>query len=275
MTEKSLITKQQKILEYLLKMDCSEYTKRSPANNANYLSWSYAWQEFKKVYPFAYVTLTKNDRGTYELEDSFGTFFVEVTVHNGGEKTNGEQIEESHTVALPIMDNKHKPMRKILYKYTTKFGTKEVKAATSFDTNYAIQRAKTKAISDFGLGLYIYHGETIPDQDNDFVGAVEKKAEVTPEKAQNIFWDYLLNLDLPEKTRTAIYNKLNPNEYIKNRELNEDWKGHIKEMTQGFCEGLAAQLLDAKIDITGQTDFKTVYEEFNYLVNLKKQNAEK
>jgi len=269
--EKRSLTKyRQETFKLMLEKDCKEYTKKSPANNANYLSWSYAWQEFKKIYPFAYCVNTKNEHGTYEFKDSFGTYFVEVTVHNGGEKSNGEYIEESHTVALPIMDNKHKPMKAEAYEYTTSYGKKTVAGATSFDTNYALQRAKTKAISDFGLGLYIYHGETIPKED-DFIN--ELNGSITNEKAKKIFWQWLLDTGVQNKTISAIYNKLDPKHYIKNGELNDEWKGHAKIMFQEFNEVLTDQLIEDGVDVTTGEKFTDSIEEFKHLINLKNKRS--
>ena len=41
---------------------------------------------------------------------------------------------------------------------------KAVEAATMFDINKAIMRCLTKNISMFGLGLYIYAGEDLPEE---------------------------------------------------------------------------------------------------------------
>ena len=45
---------------------------------------------------------------------------------------------------------------------------------TSFDVNKAIQRSLTKAIARHGLGLYIYAGEDLPEED--------KKKELEPKE---------------------------------------------------------------------------------------------
>ena len=41
-----------------------------------------------------------------------------------------------------------------------------VDQVTSFDVNKAIQRSLTKAVARHGLGLYIYAGEDLPEDDN-------------------------------------------------------------------------------------------------------------
>jgi NDP-sugar pyrophosphorylase family protein len=45
----------------------------------------------------------------------------------------------------------------------TKFGEKSVEAFTMFDVNKAIMRCLTKNLAMFGLGLYIYAGEDLPE----------------------------------------------------------------------------------------------------------------
>ena len=53
---------------------------------------------------------------------------------------------------------------------------------TSFEVNKAIQRALTKAIARHGLGLYIYAGEDLPEEEN---GKQAKKQVVNePTKEQ-------------------------------------------------------------------------------------------
>jgi hypothetical protein len=64
---------------------------------------------------------------------------------------------------LPVMDGKNKAMKREAYKYMTKFGEKSVEAFTMFDVNKAIMRCLTKNLAMFGLGLYIYAGEDLPE----------------------------------------------------------------------------------------------------------------
>ena len=67
---------------------------------------------------------------------------------------------------LPVMDGANKAMKNVSYKYTTKYnGEKTVEAATMFDINTAIMRCLVKNLALFGLGLYIYSGEDLPESD--------------------------------------------------------------------------------------------------------------
>ena len=66
---------------------------------------------------------------------------------------------------LPVMDSKNKAMKKEPYTYTTKYGEKTVESATMFEINKTIMRCLVKNLAMFGLGLYIYAGEDLPEAD--------------------------------------------------------------------------------------------------------------
>jgi len=63
---------------------------------------------------------------------------------------------------LPVMDSKNQAMKKQMYSYTTRYGEKQVAQATTTDINKTIMRCLTKNLAMFGLGIYIYAGETKP-----------------------------------------------------------------------------------------------------------------
>ena len=56
-----------------------------------------------------------------------------------------------HIEYLPVMDYRNKSI--------------PLDSVTSFDVNKAIQRSLTKACARHGLGLYIYAGEDLPEED--------------------------------------------------------------------------------------------------------------
>ena len=96
---------------------------------------------------------------------------------------------ETHEMWLPVMDGANNAMKGEPYSYTVKnpnfkwakldearkgyydkYGnqqtemiTKYVEAATMFDVNKAIMRCLVKNLAMFGLGLYIYAGEDLPE----------------------------------------------------------------------------------------------------------------
>lgn len=110
-------------------------------NGLSYVSWSYAWGELCKVYPTATYKVHERDTqwGPCNYFTDGRTAWVKVSVTIG---------DLTHTEMLPIMDyrNKSIPLDKV----------------TSCDTNKTIQRAITKCIGRFGLGLYVFAGEDLP-----------------------------------------------------------------------------------------------------------------
>ena len=112
---------------------------KEPKGNLMYLSWPWAWGELKKRYPDATYTVYENAQGWFYHTDG-KTAWVKTGVTIDG-------IE--HIEYLPVMDNRNRSI--------------PVDALTSFDVNRSIQRSITKAIARFGLGLYIYAGEDLPE----------------------------------------------------------------------------------------------------------------
>jgi len=123
----------------------------------NYISWAFAWAEFKKVYQDAVYKVIRNPANNmpYFDDDKFGIMvFTEVTA--GG---------LTHEMWLPVMDGKNKAMKSTPYTYTTKKGQNTVESATMFDINTAIMRCLVKNLAMFGLGLYLYMDEKFPESE--------------------------------------------------------------------------------------------------------------
>ena len=141
-----------KIFETLNKIDVSEHIEEK--NKLKYLSWAWAWSELKKQYPTAsYKILRFENNLPYVYDNNTGYMvFTEMTIN-----------EITHEMWLPVMDGANKAMKNISYKYKTHYGEKTVEPATMFDINKTIMRCLVKNIAMFGLGLYIYAGEDLPD----------------------------------------------------------------------------------------------------------------
>ena len=142
-------------------INVNEYTKAK--NGLTYLSWSRAWGEVKKVYPNATYVIKKfgETQLPYVYDEKLGYMcFTEMTIE-----------ETTHEMWLPVMNGANKAMKSESYKYTTKYGDKTVEGASMFDVNKTIMRCLTKNIAMFGLGLYIYDGEDLPEEE------IEKKKE--------------------------------------------------------------------------------------------------
>jgi hypothetical protein len=131
------------------------YTEKK--SNLTYLSWANAWAEVKKEYPDAsYVVI--RDRTTekpYFYDEHLGYMVMtEVTID-----------DETLEMWLPVMDGANKAMMSKPYTYKTKYGEKSVEAATMFDINKTLMRCLVKNLAMFGLGLYIYAGEDLPESE--------------------------------------------------------------------------------------------------------------
>lgn len=146
------------IFEDLNKINVNDHTENK--NNLTYLSWAWAWAEFKKVCPEAIYEVKKFNNLPYVYDENTGYMvYTSITV---GDLT--------HEMWLPVMDSSNKAMKAHDYKYITKQYGKDVEktcyAATMFDINKTIMRCLTKNMAMFGLGLYIYAGEDLPEEES-------------------------------------------------------------------------------------------------------------
>lgn len=148
--------------------------KKSGSTELTYLSWTWAWAEVKKRYPDAHYEIMMHDGLPYVYDENTG-YMVFTTVTIDG---------ISHMMWLPVMDGANKAMKSKPYTYSTKYnGEKTVEAATMFNVNKTIMRCLVKNLAMFGLGLYIYAGEDLPETE-----AEEQKTaqEVAKKKLEKI-----------------------------------------------------------------------------------------
>ena len=131
-------------------------------NGLTYLTWAVAWAEFKKQYPSATYRIVKdaNTNLPYFLDERLGIIvYTEVTVDG-----------LTYEMWLPVMDGANKAMKlepytyQVFDKYKNTYIEKKVDAATMFDINKTIMRCLVKNLAMFGLGLYIYAGEDLPEE---------------------------------------------------------------------------------------------------------------
>jgi len=112
-------------------INCSKHIK--PKGQYSYLSWTWAWAMVKEQYPTA----------DYHLEPdtiySDGSMEVRVSVTIEG---------ITHTMWLPVLD----------------FKNNSIKNPNAFDINSARMRCLVKCLAMFGLGHYIYAGESLPQE---------------------------------------------------------------------------------------------------------------
>ena len=143
--------------------------------NLTYLSWAFAWQEVKKIAPDMNRTVYESaDGNNYPTDGRTAGVKVGVTI---------DGIE--HIDYLPIMDARNAAL--------------PIEKVTSFDVNKAIQRSTTKAIGLHGLGLYIYAGEDMPD---------EEKATAASKTPQD---GVLIELNIGDENWVKVMNYVNAN----------------------------------------------------------------
>lgn len=139
-----------------------------------YLSWAWAWAEVKKRYPDANYEIVKFNGIPYVYDENTG-YMVYTTVTIEG---------ITHEMWLPVMDGNNKAMLAHPYEVQTKYSKFTVQAATMFDVNKAIMRCLTKNLAMFGLGLYIYAGEDLPETVEETIEPAKTPAKKKAEPVQ-------------------------------------------------------------------------------------------
>lgn len=121
----------------LLKINVNDHTEKK--NGLTYLSWAWAWAEVLKLDPQAtWEAVEYNGVPAMFLPDGSAMVKTLVTI-------------KGHTKSciLPVMNHRNQA----------------IKQPDAFAINTAIVRCMTKTIACFGLGLYIYAGEDMPQED--------------------------------------------------------------------------------------------------------------
>ena len=139
-------------LKQLLDLDVSKYTEKK--NGLTYLSWAIAWREFLKVYPDATYAIDKDvDGNCFFGNEKFGYMvYTSVTAN-----------DVTRQMWLFVMNGANKSIKDESYTYLDKWKKeKTVDAISMFDINKTVMRCLTKNLAMFGLGLYIYAGEDLP-----------------------------------------------------------------------------------------------------------------
>lgn len=149
------------MFEKLSTINVNEKIEKKSAGGVelSYLSWTYAWTEFKKAYPEA----------TYEIikyVDKDGNYvpymYDEKTGYMVTTKVTADNL--TYEMWLPVMDSNNRAMLSRPQVFKTKAGKEiNVPPATMFDVNKTIMRCLVKNMAMFGLGLYIYAGEDLPE----------------------------------------------------------------------------------------------------------------
>lgn len=154
MTTKVKKVKKKSVFDTLNNINVNDFTEKK--GRFTYLSWSDAITEVLKVYPettwvvhefdFPVNNQRQDEQGYYGswikqpyMETKSGCYVkVSVTIDN-----------ITRTQIHPVLDNRNQP----------------VLSPNSFQINTSILRCLTKCLSLFGLGLYIYRGEDLPEEE--------------------------------------------------------------------------------------------------------------
>lgn len=134
------------VFKKLYSTNVNEHVEKK--GNFNYLSWPYAVAQLRLADPTATWEVKRfADDLPYQKTD-LGVF-VEVAV-----TCQGVTLSQIH----PVLDGKNRPLVE----------------PSSFDINTSIQRCLVKAIALHGLGLYVYAGEDLPQQQGESNGEVSR-----------------------------------------------------------------------------------------------------
>lgn len=175
-----------KVFQFLSSINLNDRTKAKLG--LTYLSWADAWSILKTHFPDAeytiYTRLVHNTTTTKMIDATTNSETVTVMEYDNevpyftdgrscyvkvGVTINGNEEVE----LLPVMDNKQNAVL--------------VSVVSMTQVNKAIQRAFVKACARHGLGLYIYAGEDLPEEErknkNAFFDTLDKNAVSIPVKA--------------------------------------------------------------------------------------------
>ncbi|WP_416631397.1 DUF1071 domain-containing protein [Acinetobacter baumannii] len=122
-------------------------------NNMSYLSWAWAVDKLMRIDPQANWTF----RDPMTFPDGSMMVHCDVTVFG-----------KTMYMFLPVMDHRNKAIVK----------------PNAFDINKAMMRCLVKGIAVHGLGLYIYAGEDLPEEEKTQQGAAQPQQQQIPQNQQ-------------------------------------------------------------------------------------------
>jgi len=171
------------VFDELNALNINGHTEKKKSGNTEltYLSWPWAWAEVKKRHEDASYTIWKDEHNRPYILDPETGYMVYTSVTISG---------ITHEMWLPVMDGSNKAMRNEGYDYKVKnpnfryarkqpdgryldsygneqpeYVVKHCEAASMMDINKTIMRCLVKNLAMFGLGLYLYAGEDLPESE--------------------------------------------------------------------------------------------------------------
>lgn len=261
--------------EELSKINVNGHTEDK--NGLTYLSWTWAWSEIKKQCPDATYEILKfeNDLPYVYDENTGYMVFTKMTI--------GDQTYE---MWLPVMDGNNKAMLNHSYTYQVKvykdgvftgeYKEKTVEPATMFDINKTIMRCLVKNIAMFGLGIYIYAGEDMPEgyeiskeeAEKIVINFGKKHPGETLGEIAKTDKNYLMWLVSQESTKQSLKEAISKVIYIPNEEEQTNRLILLDKVNNLIIEkdiDLDAIKKKFKVESTADIDTKTLKELVVYL----------
>ncbi|MDW4263535.1 DUF1071 domain-containing protein [Staphylococcus saprophyticus] len=173
---------EQSLFEQLNQLNVNDHVDKK--NGLSYLSWSYAHQELMKVDPNYTVKVHEYPHPEVSNEQYFVPY---LATPEGYSVTVSITIKgQTETETLPVLDFKNKAV--------------PYKQADMFQINKTYKRCFVKAAALHGLGLYIYNGDVMPEQQ--FESASESELKDVDNKVKEL-------APLMEITETQLKKKMN------------------------------------------------------------------
>ena len=201
----------------LLKLNVNDRVEKK--QGLTYLSWAWAWAEALKADPAATFEIQMNDGAPFTIVLDSAMVFVTVTMF-------GKPL----TCFLPVLNGANKPITFSGREVQTRNGPITEKI-DSFNVNSALMRCLVKCLAFHGLGLYIYAGEDLPEEEASTPQPAQKVAPIPKAEAskpvQPTEWD---NSDASRKLfadgmieyASHCTNKAGLNSYWKSNQLQID-----------------------------------------------------
>lgn len=221
------------VFESLFKKNVNEHVekKSNGQTSLSYLSWAWAWAEVKKEHENVSYEIERFDGGLpYQYDPKTGYMvWTKVTID-----------DITHEMWLPVMDSTNRAMKAEPYTYTQKAWNKEKKSwemvertvpsATMFDINKTIMRCLTKNLAMFGLGLYIYAGEDLPED-------VKEEPVDAPSTQDLEMLKALANEGTIDRAKVLAYYRVNTFEDLSKAQANEVMKVGYQKRAKQASEG--------------------------------------
>lgn len=191
------------IWETLSAIDCGAHTEKK--GGFTYLSWTWAWAMVKERYPSALYRL--------EPDITFPDQTMEVRV--------SVTIEDmTHEMWLPVLDHRNKAIAN----------------PNAFDINSSRMRCLVKCLAMFGLGHYIYAGESMPDTGPAFTS--EQKEEYLRLMADGDGWGMkAFGGEVGGEVMSALFSDAPKGQVTKQKEM---CRAMVSEANESLKASLAA-----------------------------------